>query len=355
MSQTPPENRSPGGDAPKRRPVGGFAPAMLADYLGMAAVLAALIALFSLLSDNFLTSRTLMTVANQSPDLMVIAVGMTFVLVIAGIDLSVGSVMALAGSVLGVAMVDAGLGVVPAAGLAIVAGLVCGLINGAVVVTWSIPSFIVTLGMLEMARGAAYLFTDSQTKYIGGAIEPVGAPIEGFGLSPALCIAVGLVIVGQCVLSRTVFGRHMIAIGTNEQAVRLSGIDPRPVKIAVFAIAGMLSGLAGVFHASRLASANPNAGVGLELSAIAAVVIGGTSLMGGRGSVINSFFGVLIIAVLQAGLAQVGASEPSKRLITGAVIILAVIADAYRHRFAGKPFHPLRRLLGRGRGAPGLD
>lgn len=352
MNDTPDANPNPAGHAAKQRRIGRFSTSMLADYLGMAAVLAALVVLFSLLSDNFLTSRTLMTVANQAPDLTVMAVGMTFVLVIAGIDLSVGSVMALAGSVLGVAMVDAGLGVVPAAGLSIVAGLICGMINGGVVVTWGIPSFIVTLGMLEMARGGAYLFTDSQTKYIGGAIEPVGAPIEGFGLSPAFCLAVGLVIVGQAVLSRTVFGRHMIAIGTNEQAVRLSGIDPRPVKIAVFAISGMLTGLAGVFHASRLASANPNAGVGLELSAIAAVVIGGTSLMGGRGSVINSFFGVLIIAVLQAGLAQVGASEPTKRLITGAVIILAVVADAYRHRLAGKPFHPLRRLLGKPPRAP---
>ena len=143
----------------------------------------------------------------------------------------------------------------------------------------------------------------------------------------------------------------MIAIGTNEQAVRLSGIDPRPTKIAVFAIAGLLSGLGGLFQASRLSSADPNAGVGLELAAIAAVVIGGTSLMGGRGSVINSFFGVLIIALLQTGLSQIGASEPKKRVITGAVIVVAVIADVYRHRFAATPMANWVRRLRRRKAA----
>jgi ribose transport system permease protein len=157
-----------------------------------------------------------------------------------------------------------------------------------------------------------------------------------------------IVIVGQVILTRTVFGRYMIAIGTNEQAVRLSGIDPRPVKIAVFAISGFLTGLGSVFYCGRLSSADPNAGVGLELSAIAAVVIGGTSLMGGRGSVIHTLFGVLIIATLEAGLAQVGVAESTKRMITGAVIVIAVIADSYRN---GPQRNPLRsfvtRFLGR--------
>jgi ribose transport system permease protein len=137
---------------------------------------------------------------------------------------------------------------------------------------------------------------------------------------------------GQVVLTRTVFGRYLVAIGTNEQAVRLAGINPRPPKIAVFALAGLLAGVGGVFVVSRLGSADPNAGVGMELSAIAAAVIGGTSLMGGHGSVVNSFFGVLIIATLEAGLAQVGASEPSKRVVTGLVIVGAVILDAARRR-----------------------
>ena len=308
--------------------------AFVIDTLGMLAVLAALVLTFSLLGKHFFTPLTFSTIANQIPDLTLIAVGMTFVLIIAGIDLSVGSVMAFSGAVMGIAMVNwhwpLGLALLLAMGV----GLLCGLVNGLISVKWAIPSFIVTLGMLEIARGGAYLVTGSQTKYIGEAVEVIGARLPGVGVSPAFLIAIAVVVVGQVVLSKTVFGRYMIAVGTNEQAVRLSGIDPRPVKVAVFAILGLLTGLAGVFNASRLSAADPNAGVGLELSAIAAVVIGGTSLMGGRGSVVNSFFGVLIIAVLQVGLAQIGATEPTKRVITGLVIVVAVIADAYRHRLS---------------------
>jgi ribose transport system permease protein len=183
---------------------------------------------------------------------------------------------------------------------------------------------------LEVARGLAYLTTHSQTKYIGDAVEGLSGPIHGLAVSPAFLIALLVIAAGQVILSRTVFGRYLVAIGTNESAVRLAGINPKPAKIAVFALLGLLSGLGGVFYTSRLGSSDPNAGTGMELSAIAAVVIGGTSLMGGRGSVVNTFFGVLIIATLEAGLAQVGATEPAKRVITGGVIVAAVILDAWR-------------------------
>lgn len=316
---------------------------VMADYVGLLVVLALLLALFGALSDHFLTRVTLLTIANQIPALAVIAIGMTFVLVIGGIDLSVGSVLALTGALLGSALTAWGWPLIAAVPLALGVGLVAGAANGLVTVGWRIPSFIVTLGMLEVARGGAYLVTGSQSVYIGSAIEAIGAPVPGLGLSPAFLIAVLLVIAGQLVLSRTVFGRYAVAIGTNEEAVRLSGIDPRPVKLAVFAVSGLLAGLGGVFGTAHLESADPNAGIGMELAAIAAVVIGGTSLMGGRGSVVNSFSGVLIIAVLQAGLAQIGASEPTKRVITGTVIVAAVIADVYRHRFTWRR---------RGRSAP---
>jgi ribose transport system permease protein len=306
------------------------------DYLGLVAVLVVLVVLFGSLSERFLTFRTFTTVANQVPDLTVIAIGMTFVLVVGGIDLSVGSVLALAGAVLGVALLEWDVPLALAIPLALAVGLLCGTVNGLVSVLGSVPSFIVTLGMLEIARGAAYLVTDSRTAYIGAPIEPMGSPLPGLGLSLAFLVAVVLVAVGQMALTRTVFGRYAVAIGTNEEAVRLSGVDPRPTRVAVFALAGALSGLAGIFHASRLAAADPNAAVGLELSAIAAVVLGGTSLMGGRGSVMRSFFGVLVIAVLQSGLAQIGASEPTKRVVTGVVIVLAVVADAYRHRLSSR-------------------
>lgn len=306
----------------------------------------ALLILFGSFSHNFLNARTLITLANSIPPLTVVAAGMTLILIIGGIDLSVGSVLGLCGAVLGLAMTDWHWPFWAGSALSLGVGLAAGTINGLVSVGLGIPSFIVTLGMLEIARGLAYLTTHSQTKYIGDVVGGLSNSLPGLGCSPAFILAVLIIIGGQVVLSRSVFGRYLVAIGTNEVAVRLAGINPRPAKIAVFAILGLLTGLGAVFYTSRLGSSDPNAGVGLELSAIAAVVIGGTSLMGGRGSVVNSFFGVLIIATLGAGLAQVGASEPVKRVVTGLVIVLAVILDAWRHQLTGRKFWLFRRLFG---------
>lgn len=303
------------------------------QYAGLLGVLALLVLIFSLRSEHFLSQQTLVTVANNIPDLLVISVGMTLVLIIGGIDLSVGSLLALSSAMLGVCMVDWGWPLWSAVPVCLGIGAVCGMLNGVISVKAGIPSFIVTLGMLEMARGGAYLITDSQTKYIGSSIEWIGVPLKGFVFSPAFLLALVIVAAGQYMLARTVFGRYCVAIGTNAEAVRMSGIRTTPCSVAVFTISGLLCGLAGVMQTSRLSSADPNAAVGLELSAIAACVIGGTSLMGGRGSVINTFFGVLIIAVLQTGLAQIGATDPSKRVITGAVIIIAVLLDAARQRW----------------------
>ncbi|KOQ85397.1 ABC transporter permease, partial [Pluralibacter gergoviae] len=219
--------------------------------------------------------------------------------------------------------------------LAAVAGITAatavGTLTGLISVIWRIPTFIVSLGMLEMARGTAYQLTDSRTAYIGSSFDFLADPIV-FGISPSFLIAVAVIIIGQLALTRTIFGRHLIGIGTNEEAVRLSGINPAPYKVVVFALMGALAGLASLFQMARLEAADPNGGVGMELQVIAAVVIGGTSLMGGRGSVICTFLGALIISVLAAGLAQIGASEPTKRVITGAVIVVAVVLDTYRSR-----------------------
>jgi ribose transport system permease protein len=311
-------------------------PKKIVEYAAMLGIWIALVLLFGMLSDNFLSRATFAALANRIPALGVVAAGMTLVLIIGGIDLSVGSVLGLSGAVLGVALVDGHLPFWAATLLALGTGLLAGTLNGLVSVVLGVPSFIVTLGMLETARGLAYLITSSQTKYIGGAVERLATPIAGLAVSPAFLIAIAIVATAQLILSGTVFGRYLVAIGTNEAAVRLAGINVRPPKIAVFAGLGLLAGLGGVFYTSRLGSSDPNAGAGLELSAIAAVVIGGTSLMGGRGSVINTFFGVLIIATLEAGLAQVGASEPMKRVVTGLVIVGAVTLDAWRHRVAGR-------------------
>ncbi len=302
------------------------------EYLALAGIWLGLILLFGALSDNFLTTRTFTTLAGRIPALAVVSAGLTLVLIIGGIDLAVGSVLGLSSAVLGLLLTDGHCPLWLAAVGGLATGAVAGLANGLISVRLSIPSFIVTLGMLEAARGGAYLVTGSQTKYLGPAVEPLARPLPGLGLPPSFLTAIVVVVAAQVALTRTVFGRHLVAIGTNENATRLAGIDPRPAKTTVFILSGLLAGLGGLFHTARLGSADPNAGTGLELAGIAAVVIGGTSLMGGRGSVINSLFGVLIIATLEAGLAQIGASEPFKRVITGAVIVAAVTVDSWRKR-----------------------
>ncbi|HLH56942.1 MAG TPA: ABC transporter permease [Verrucomicrobiae bacterium] len=317
----------------------------LGEFAAMLLIWLGLWLLFSFFSHNFLSWRTLSGLANRIPTLMVVSAGMTLVLIIGAIDLSVGSVLGLAGAVLGVAVVNWHWPFWAAAWACMCVGLAAGILNGLISVQLGVPSFIVTLGMLEMSRGLAYLATHSQTEYIGAPVEGLSRPLSAVGCSPAFMIGAFVTGVCQLVLSRTLFGRYLVAIGTNEQAVRLAGINPRLPKIAVFALVGLLTGLGAVFYTSRLGASDPNAGAGLELSAIAAVVIGGTSLMGGRGSVVSSFFGVLIIATLEAGLAQVGASEPLKRVVTGAVIVLAVALDAWRRHLAGSKFTFLSRLF----------
>lgn len=289
-----------------------------------------LILFFGFSTDNFFSAITLTTILNQLPALTVVTIGMTLVLIVAGIDLSVGSVLGFCATIVGVATVAWGLPLWLSCVVGLGIGLLCGSVNGVLVAWFSLPSFIVTLGMLEMARGLAYVSSNSQTVYIGADIQIIALPLPGIGVSVALLVALLLVFAGQWVLNRTVIGRHLVAIGTSEQAARMSGIDPRPYRLGVLAVSGMLAGLAGIFNAAYLGSADPNAGIGLELSAIAAAVIGGTSLMGGRGSIVGAFAGVLIIAVLQNGLAQIGVSEPTKRLVTGAVIIAAVLIDRWR-------------------------
>ena len=303
-----------------------------ADLIVLVVVWCGLLILFGRLSSGFLSPGTLGSVANRIPALLLTATGMTFLMVTGGIDLSVGSVLGLCGAMVGVAMVDFGWGLAGAMALSVTLGCLAGGINGLVSVKLRLPSFIVTLGMLEIARGLAFLATHSQTKYIGSAVEGIGSAIDGWIVSPAFVIALAVVAVGQAVLSYTVLGRHMIAVGANSEAAFISGVPVDRTRLWAHAAVGGLTGLAAVVNCSRLGSADPNAGVGFELSVIAAVVVGGTSLLGGRGSVVKSLLGVLIVATLEAGLVQIGASEPVKRIVTGVVIIVAVFADTWRRK-----------------------
>lgn len=307
----------------------------LTDALGMGAVLVVMIAFFGIECDRFLTPTNFLGIANQIPAAILIAVGMTLVLITGGIDLSVGSVVGLSGAVLGLSLDRHGFPLPAAIASCLAVGALCGLINGLVIVRWSLPPFIVTLGMLEAARGVTYLLTESRTIYLGSKIG--GMASVGVGsISSLFIMALVAVAAGQLLLNKTSFGRHLIALGSNEQTAYLSGIRTSRVKVWVYVLSGLLCALAALVITARMASASPNAGSGFELEAIAAVVIGGTSLMGGRGSVVNSFFGVVIIAILGSGLAQMGTAEATKRMITGVVIVLAVILDYYRSKLMVK-------------------
>ena len=302
------------------------------DYAPMFVIWILVVLTFGVLSENFLSLRTLSSIAGQVPPLVIVCCGMTLVLIIAGIDLSVGSVMALSATVLCVCLTrgENPMSLPLAATCAILTGGLVGLFNGTISVFFRVPSFIVTLGTLKIAFGLAMLVSRSETVSVGLQLEPLITPIPVLGVPVTFLIAVLVVAVTQLLLSRTVYGRHLVAIGTNENAVRLAGVPTTWKKVSVFMITGLLAGLASVFFAARLGGANADAGNGFELLAIAAVVIGGTSLMGGRGSVVNSFVGVLIILTLDAGLAQIGTDEWVKHLITGVVIIVAVLLDVMR-------------------------
>lgn len=295
-------------------------------------VLILLVLVFGLTLDRFLTLATLRSVLNQIPAITFASVGMTFVLLTGGIDLSTGSVLALTSAAIGVMMATWQWSFFWAVPAAMLVGAVCGSLNGAVTVVARIPSFIVTLGMLQAARGLALLSTQSRPIFIGRPVEWLAAPMPGLGVSVAFLLAILAVITSHLILRQTVFGRYCTALGSNEQALKMSGVDARWIRLLVFLLSGLCASIAGIIETSRLSTGSPGEARGFELLAIASAVIGGTSLSGGRGSVVSTFFGVLIITVLQQGLAHAGAGEGTKYVITGTVTVLAVCLDSWRSR-----------------------
>lgn len=313
--------------------------------VGIGLALIVLIVVFAFMSDTFGTLRNVRNILNQITINTTLAVGMTFVILVAGIDLSVGSVMAFSLMVAGLVMSSTTLPVGLAIFLAILTGIgvgaVCGLFNGWVSEKWQLPSFIVTLGMLNIARGAGLLTTNARTLYqFPESFNNFGTRAILWNTVPVIfLVAVGLVVASWFVLRHTVFGRLVYAVGNNSEAVRLSGHSPGVIRVIVFTICGATAGVAGILNMSRLTIASPIVGVGFELNAIGAVIIGGTSLFGGKGTIIGTFIGACIIGVLQNGLVLMGVGDFTRQITTGAVIILAVILDYYRTKLltvAGK-------------------
>jgi ribose transport system permease protein len=303
---------------------------------GVGVALVALIVVFSFLSPYFATTDNFTSILAQVSINTILAVGMTFVILIAGIDLSVGSVLALA-TVIGAKLLVSDLDPGASIPLTIVAcvgvGALCGFFNGFVTEWWRVPSFIVTLGMMSMARGASQVISNNVTITGMPKVFKDFGNWQIFGLVPVyFIIAIAVVFIAWFVLRFTVFGRFIYAIGNNEEAVRLSGHNPRPYKISAFLICGLLAGLAGLVFLLRLKAGSPIAAVGWELTAIAAVIIGGTSFAGGKGSVIGTFFGVCLLQVLGTGLILVGVEDNVRTIIIGLVVVAAAVFDTYRSR-----------------------
>jgi ribose transport system permease protein len=303
---------------------------------GIGLALLLMVAVFSSFAPHFTDESNITNILTQVTINLIMATGMTFVILISGIDLSVGSVLAFAAMVAGLVLKSEALPVPAAIVLAvltsIVVGMACGFVNGFIVSFWGVPSFIVTLGMLNIARGAALEVTNARTLFEFpnqfndfGTATVLGAPA-------IFLVALALVVVGWAILTRTVFGRLIYAIGNNEEAVRLSGHNTFFYKVAAFVISGLTVGIGAIVYMTRLTIASPILGSGFELNAIAAVIIGGTSLSGGRGSLIGTFLGACLIGVLADGLILMGVGDFVRQMITGGVIILAVIVDSYRAR-----------------------
>jgi ribose transport system permease protein len=305
---------------------------------GIGIALIVLIAVFSVTTQHFLSASNLTNVLTQVTINLVLSIGMTFVILIGGIDLSVGSVLAFSAVVAGTVMTLPGLDPAPAVILAavsaVVAGMAFGVLNGLISAFWSIPSFIVTLGTLNIARGAALQVTNANTIYSFPAVFNAFGSQTLYGVPLLFLIALALVGIGWFVLMKTVFGRVLYGIGNNEEAVRLAGHNVFFYKVAAFTICGATVGIGAIIYMARLNIASPIIGSGFELNAIAAVIIGGTSLSGGRGSIIGTLLGACIIGVLANGLILLGLNDFMRQMITGFVIILAIILDKYRERLS---------------------
>ncbi|MFI5806955.1 ABC transporter permease [Streptomyces sp. NPDC051561] len=337
---TPTPLKSPAAEASAPRRTARSLTRQVMGEAGIGIALLALVLIFTLAAPKFATSDNLTHIATEITLNTMLAVGMTFVILVGGIDLSVGSVMALSAVVSGEILTSTSLSTPVAVLLAVVVaalvGMACGFVNGFVSEKWRVPAFIVTLGMLNVARGAALEYTNAQTLYN----FPPGFSHFGtstlLGIPSLFWIALVMVVVGHFVLTRTVFGRLVFAIGSNEEAVRLSGHRTSVVKVAVYVIAGFAVGIAAVTYMARLNIASPILGSGYELSAIAAVVIGGASLSGGKGSMIGTLLGACLLGVLTNGLLLMGVSDFQRQMITGAVIMIAVVVDHYRGKLAAR-------------------
>jgi ribose transport system permease protein len=293
---------------------------------GLPAAMLMLMLALTVLSPSFLTVGNLLNVTRQVSINAIIAAGMTFVILTGGIDLSVGSVLAISGAIIAGAL-KGGVPLVAALAAGMAVGIAFGTLNGVAVAYGRVAPFIVTLATLTMARGVTLVYTD------GRPISDLGAAFGWFGVGDVAGVPVPVLIMAvvfaasAIALGQMVIGRYIYAIGGNEEATRLSGVDIRRYKVLVYALSGLLSAVAAVILTARLDSAQPTAGQGYELDAIAAVVLGGTTLAGGEGSMLGTLLGAFLIGVLNNGLNLLNVSSFYQLVVKGVVILLAVLLD----------------------------
>lgn len=303
---------------------------VLLDNGALTALIVLVIAM-SALSGDFLTTDNLLNVGVQAAVTAVLAFGVTFVIVSAGIDLSVGSVAALSATVLAWAATSEGVPVAIAVVLAVLTGIACGLVNGFLISYGKLPPFIATLAMLSVGRGLSLVISQGSPIAFPESVSHLGDTLGGWLPVPVL-VMVAMGLVTAFILARTYLGRSMYAIGGNEEAARLSGLRVKKQKLAIYALSGLFAAAAGIVLASRLSSAQPQAAQGYELDAIAAVVIGGASLAGGTGKASGTLIGALILAVLRNGLNLLSVSAFWQQVVIGVVIALAVLFDTVRRK-----------------------
>ncbi len=325
--------------------------AFLRKY-GIVLIFFAMVIALSFLTPAFLQPRNLVNVVRQISVVGLIAIGVTMVIITGGIDLSSGSVLALA-AVVAASLAQRtdwqgakypGLDVpllLPIVS-ALAVGAICGLINGSLIARFKIPPFIATLGMMTVARGFALIYSDRPVSGLTDAYNYIGQgellkmlPVPNqppLGIPVPVIILVLVAVVAHIMLNNTPFGRHIFAIGGNEQAARISGLNIGRIKIGVYTIAGLLAGLAGLVLSSRIGSGQPGLAVGYELDAIASAVIGGTSLSGGIGTIWGTIVGALIIGVLNNGLDLLNVSAYWQTIVKGSIIVIAVIIDERKNR-----------------------
>lgn len=309
------------------------------DNIGIIIALLAMcvfLVIFPTTRSTFLTQNNVFNILRQNASNLFLATGMTMVIILGGIDLSVGSVIALSGCVAAGCVVNMDLPEVVAFLIAILIGAVVGMFNGVVICKTNIPPFIVTLASMNITKGIALVYTQgAPIRCMTDAFKFPGAGYVGPIPTPVILMLI-IFVIAVMLVNRTHFGRHIYAVGGNAQAASFSGINVQKVKFWVYTFTGIMAGIAGVVIASRLYSGQPRSGEGAEMDAIAAVVVGGTSMSGGSGRLGGTLIGVLIIGVLNNGLNLMGVDSNWQYIVKGFVILLAVYVDFIRNRKAGR-------------------